>query len=110
MHHLYQVHAMVKKMKFQDIEVPAPGFGWGDCTARTDSSAMGLSFAYGKADDSVSMRTLETAVDIGCTFWDTAVVYGRGHNEKLLGDFIREHKCRDKIFLASKCGFAVSVL
>lgn len=34
------------------------------------------------------------------------VVYQAGVNEKLLGDFIRKHNVRDKIFLASKCGFA----
>lgn len=26
-------------------------------------------------------------------------------NEKLLGDFIRKHNVRDKVFIASKCGF-----
>ncbi|KAI4786227.1 putative aldo-keto reductase, partial [Aureobasidium sp. EXF-8845] len=46
------------------------------------------------------------ALELGCTFWDTAVVYQAGVNEKLLGDFIRKHNVRDKIFLASKCGFA----
>lgn len=39
--------------------------------------------------------------------WDTAVVYQKGVNEKLLGDFIRKHNVRDKIFIASKCGFSV---
>lgn len=45
------------------------------------------------------------AIELGCTFWDTAVVYAAGANEKLLGDFIRKHDVRDKIFIASKCGF-----
>ncbi|KAK7431314.1 hypothetical protein QQZ08_002085 [Neonectria magnoliae] len=47
------------------------------------------------------------AIELGCTFWDTAVVYQAGVNEKLLGDFIRKHNVRDKIFIASKCGFDV---
>ena len=34
-------------------------------------------------------------------------MYAAGINEKLLGDFIRKHDCRDQIFLASKCGFRV---
>jgi len=45
------------------------------------------------------------AIELGCTFWDTAVVYQAGVNEKLLGDFIRKHNVRDKVFIASKCGF-----
>ena len=86
---------MVKTLPFRDIQVANPGFG-----------AMGLSFGFG------SNLTLEQAepvllkaIELGCSFWDTAVVYRAGVNEKLLGDFIRKHKVRDKVFLASKCGF-----
>jgi aryl-alcohol dehydrogenase-like predicted oxidoreductase len=69
---------------------------------------MGFSQGYGPADDSVSKQTLARALELGCTFWDTAVVYGRGHNETLIGEFVAEHKCRDNVFVASKCGFDVS--
>lgn len=34
-------------------------------------------------------------------------MYAAGVNEKLLGDFIRKHNVRDKLFIASKCGFDV---
>jgi aryl-alcohol dehydrogenase-like predicted oxidoreductase len=47
------------------------------------------------------------AIELGCTFWDTASVYAAGMNEKMLGDFIRNHNVRDKVFIASKCGFAI---
>lgn len=81
--------------KFSDITVPTPGFG-----------AMGISFGLG---NNLSLEQAEPvllkAIELGCTFWDTAVVYQAGVNEKLLGDFIRKHNVRDKIFLASKCGF-----
>ncbi|KAF2224806.1 NADP-dependent oxidoreductase domain-containing protein [Elsinoe ampelina] len=87
---------MVKALSFQDIQVPSPGFG-----------AMGISFGLG---NNLSLEQAEPvllkAIELGCTFWDTAVVYQAGVNEKLLGDFIRKHQVRDKIFLASKCGFA----
>ncbi|PMD45935.1 Aldo/keto reductase [Hyaloscypha variabilis F] len=86
---------MVKTLPFGDLQVPVPGFG-----------AMGISFGLG------SNLTLEQAepvllkaIELGCTFWDTAVVYQAGVNEKLLGDFIRKHNVRDKVFIASKCGF-----
>ncbi|KAF7524648.1 hypothetical protein G7054_g11372 [Neopestalotiopsis clavispora] len=88
---------MVHTVQFGDIEVPSPGFG-----------AMGLSFGLGS---NLSLEEAEPvllkAIELGCTFWDTAVVYQAGVNEKLLGDFIRKHNVRDKVFLASKCGFDV---
>ncbi|KAJ6008156.1 hypothetical protein N7540_012132 [Penicillium herquei] len=88
---------MVKTIPFGNIQVPSPGFG-----------AMGLSFGLGT---NLSLDEAEPvllkAIELGCTFWDTAVVYQAGVNEKLLGDFIRKHNVRDKIFLASKCGFDV---
>ncbi|KIW98261.1 uncharacterized protein Z519_01845 [Cladophialophora bantiana CBS 173.52] len=86
---------MVKTLPFADRQIPSPGFG-----------AMGLSFGLGS---NLSLQDAEPvllkALELGCTFWDTAVVYRAGVNEKLLGDFIRKHNGRDKIFLASKCGF-----
>ncbi|KAH8424972.1 putative aldo-keto reductase (YakC) [Aspergillus melleus] len=88
---------MVNTLPFRDIQVPSPGFG-----------AMGLSFGLGS---NLSLDEAEPvllkAIELGCTFWDTAVVYQAGVNEKLLGDFIRKHNVRDKIFIASKCGFDV---
>ncbi|KAJ5607149.1 hypothetical protein N7537_003768 [Penicillium hordei] len=88
---------MVKTLPFGDIQIPTPGFG-----------AMGLSFGLGS---NMSLEQAEPvllkAIELGCTFWDTAVVYQAGVNEKLLGDFIRKHNVRDKIFIASKCGFDV---
>ena len=43
---------------------------------------MGLSFAYGprKSEDD-NFEVLTRAADVGVTFWDTADVYGFGHNE-----------------------------
>ncbi|CAG8160112.1 unnamed protein product [Penicillium olsonii] len=88
---------MVKTIPFGSMQVPSPGFG-----------AMGLSFGLGS---NLSLEQAEPvllkAIELGCTFWDTAVVYQAGVNEKLLGDFIRKHNVRDKVFIASKCGFSV---
>ncbi|KAK4175769.1 putative aldo-keto reductase [Triangularia setosa] len=86
---------MVKTLLFRDIEISNPGFG-----AMGLSHGMGHSLNFEEAEP-VLLRALE----LGCTFWDTAVLYGAGMNERLLGDFIRKHNVRDKIFIASKCGF-----
>ncbi|KAF4464918.1 alcohol dehydrogenase [Fusarium albosuccineum] len=86
---------MVKSLPFADITVSSPGFG-----------AMGLSHGLGyNLTLEEAEPVLLKAIELGCTFWDTAVVYQAGVNEKLLGDFIRKHNVRDKVFVASKCGF-----
>ncbi|KAH7014952.1 NADP-dependent oxidoreductase domain-containing protein [Ilyonectria destructans] len=88
---------MVNSLPFGGQQVAVPGFG-----------AMGLSAGMG-TDLSLEQAepVLLKAVQLGCTFWDTAVAYKSGANEKLLGDFIKKHNVRDKIFVASKCGFDV---
>ena len=44
------------------------------------------------ADDAESLRALHTAADLGLTFIDTALAYGRGHSERLVGKFLKERK------------------
>jgi len=73
-------------------------------------SALGLgcwsmTTGYGRADETESAATLQRAIDLGVTFFDTADIYGRGENEELLGRAIRG--VRDKLFIASKCGFVM---
>jgi aryl-alcohol dehydrogenase-like predicted oxidoreductase len=63
---------------------------------------MGMSEFYGERDDGQSMRTLERAFEIGVSHYDTSNVYGRGHNEELLGRFLKGK--RDKVMVASKFG------
>ncbi|KAK7712410.1 hypothetical protein SLS64_004794 [Diaporthe eres] len=88
---------MAPSLPFGSTEVPVPGFG-----AMGLSSAMGSNLSLQEAEP-----VLQKAIDLGCTFWDTAVAYREGANEKLLGDFIKKHNVRDKVFVASKCGFDV---
>ncbi|MEU9519810.1 aldo/keto reductase [Streptomyces sp. NPDC048224] len=66
---------------------------------------MGMSFAYGPADADASRATLERALELGVTLYDTADVYGLGENEKFLAPFLRAH--RDEVVLATK--FALSL-
>jgi aryl-alcohol dehydrogenase-like predicted oxidoreductase len=64
---------------------------------------MGMSFAYGPINDEESIATLHKALDLGVNFWDTADMYGAGHNEKLISKVLVPN--RDKIFIATKFGF-----
>lgn len=63
---------------------------------------MGMSEFYGERDDAQSLRTLARAFELGITQYDTANIYGRGHNETLLSRFISDK--RDRIVLSSKFG------
>lgn len=60
--------------------------------------------SYGKVNDEDSLRALETAWDAGVNFFDAADVYGEGHGEELLGQFLKE-KRRDLAFIATKVGW-----
>ncbi|HSQ73936.1 MAG TPA: aldo/keto reductase, partial [Bacteroidota bacterium] len=72
------------------LEVSEIGFGmWG----------MGGTMWLG-ADDNESMKALHRAADLGVNFYDTALVYGEGHSEKLLGKFVKERK--ERLLIASK--------
>lgn len=66
---------------------------------------MGMSFAYGPRNDKESIAVLETALDLGINFWDTADMYGQGHNEELISKVLVPN--RDKIFIATKFGFRI---
>lgn len=66
---------------------------------------MGMSFAYGPADAGESRATLERALELGVTLYDTADAYGAGENEKFLSPFFKAH--RDELVIATK--FALTV-
>ena len=63
---------------------------------------MGMSEFYGTADDQQSLATLEAAYAAGVTLFDTADSYGAGHNEELLGRFLRGK--RNSVRIATKFG------
>ena len=59
---------------------------------------------WGKQDDSSSEKTLHRAVESGVNLIDTAPVYGNGRSERVIGQFIKQEKLRDKVILATKVG------
>jgi aryl-alcohol dehydrogenase-like predicted oxidoreductase len=63
---------------------------------------MSMSQSYGSRDDEESIRTIHRALDLGVTFFDTAAIYGEGHNEMLVGRALGSR--RKGIVLATKCG------
>ncbi|CAM5446408.1 Aldo/keto reductase OS=Streptomyces tendae OX=1932 GN=GUR47_10575 PE=4 SV=1 [Streptomyces tendae] len=66
---------------------------------------MGMSFAYGPSDAEASRATLERALELGVTLYDTADAYGAGENERFLAPFFKAH--REEVVVATK--FALSI-
>ncbi len=67
---------------------------------------MGMSFAYGPADDNESIRVLHRYLELGGNFLDTAEIYGPFKNEELVGKFLAEVP-RDRVVVATKFGFSI---
>ena len=84
----------MKFRKFADTNEMLPAIGLG---------SMGMNHGYGEPNDEESVATLERAIELGITFWDTADVYANGENEKLISKVLKPN--RNKIFLATKFGF-----
>jgi aryl-alcohol dehydrogenase-like predicted oxidoreductase len=73
---------------------------------------MGMSQAYGTAeerDERESIATIHRAIELGCTFLDTAEVYGPYVNEELLARALGElgSGARDRVVIATKFGFRI---
>ena len=80
-----------RRLGNSDLQIPAIGLG-----------CMPLSHGYGESDETEAMATLERAVELGAGFLDTADIYGKGHNERLVGRALKGR--RDRVVLASKFG------
>jgi len=84
-----------RKLGNSGLEVSAMGFG-----------CMGLSHAYGPpVDKQAGVALIQTAVERGVTFFDTAEVYGPFTNEELVGEALAP--VRDRVVIATKFGFDV---
>jgi aryl-alcohol dehydrogenase-like predicted oxidoreductase len=73
--------------------------GWSISAISFGAWAIGGS--WGDVDDSESLQALQTAVDGGVNFFDTADVYGDGRSEQLIAQLYRDY---DDIRVATKAG------
>lgn len=80
----------MKTRKLRDLEVSAVGLG-----------CMGFSHGYGEPPEKAeSIRLIQKAYDLGCTFFDTAEGYAQGANEELTGEALKP--MRNHVILATK--------
>ena len=76
------------------ISVPFLGMGtW----------AIGGGAWWGDNDDALSVKAIQTAVEQGIQWIDTAPIYGLYHSEEVVGEAMK-HIDRDKVVLSTKCG------
>lgn len=85
-----------RKFGSTGLDVSEIGFGAWAVGGNTHGNS------YGPTDDAESLRAIQTALDLGCTFFDTADCYGHGHSEELLGKALRG--CRNRVIIATKGG------
>lgn len=81
-------HNTIAHRKIGGLEVSALGLG-----------CMGMSFAYGPADQDEATATLHHALDQGVNLLDTADMYGGGDNERLLAGVLKDRP--DEVVLAT---------
>jgi aryl-alcohol dehydrogenase-like predicted oxidoreductase len=60
----------------------------------------GIGGGWGSQDDQEAIRALKRALDLGVTFFDTALGYGDGHSEELIGQAMA--RVRDRVVIATK--------
>ncbi|KAF8309361.1 Aldo/keto reductase [Clavulina sp. PMI_390] len=84
---------MIPMRRIGDTEVSAIGYG-----------AMGIGTTYyGEIpSEAERLKVLDRLYEMGCTFWDTASLYG--DSEELIGKWFARTGLRSKIFLATKFG------
>ena len=75
----------------------------GPLTGAQGLGCMGMSEFYGETDKAESRRTLERALELGITMFDTADMYGFGANEEFLAPFVSAN--REEVIIATKFGY-----
>src|SRR5689334_8101404 len=75
-------------------------------TSELGLGCMGMSAFYGTTDEGEAIATIHRALELGCTFLDTAEMYGPFTNEELVGKAIAGR--RDEVQLATKMGIRIA--
>ncbi len=91
----------MKYRKFGNTDLTVSEIGFGTWAIGGAASVGGIAIGWGPSDDAVSIAAINTALEAGINFFDTADFYGLGHAETLLGNTIGNRK---DVLIASKAG------
>ena len=91
----------MKYRKFGNTDLTVSEIGFGTWAIGGAASVGGIAIGWGPSDDTVSIAAINTALEAGINFFDTADFYGLGHAETLLGNTIGNRK---DVLIASKAG------
>jgi aryl-alcohol dehydrogenase-like predicted oxidoreductase len=95
------MHAMAlpqRPLGSSGLNITTVGFGaWA-------AGGGGWSFGWGPQDDAASINAMRHAIESGVNWIDTAAVYGLGHSEEVVGQFVRTLAPADRPYIFTKCG------
>lgn len=95
-----------KRFGRTELQLPIVGIGTAFTGIPTQNETVGeYENAPSKVDEDLGVATLVAAIDKGCAFFDTAVLYGRSVSEKMIGEALRQRpEARERIKISTKAG------
>ncbi len=95
-----------KRLGRTELQVPIVGIGTAFTGIPTQNKTVGeYEDAPSQVDQELGVATLVAAIDAGCTFFDTAALYGRSLSETMLGETLRQRPAaKDSIIISTKAG------
>jgi D-threo-aldose 1-dehydrogenase len=95
-----------KRLGRTELQLPVVGIGTAFVGVPTQNdTVVEVDDERRRLDMDLGVQTLVTAIDAGCTFIDTAVLYGRSMSETMIGEALRRRpSAKDKITITTKAG------
>lgn len=96
----------IKRLGRTEMRLPVVGIGTAFTGIPTQNdTAVEVDEGQRRLDEELGVRTLVAAIDAGCTFFDTAVLYNRSLSETMIGEALRERpSAKDRITVTTKAG------
>src|SRR5205085_4085462 len=86
------VNYNMQKRKFGNTDLLVSEIGFGAWAIGGGAMIGNTAIGWGETDDKVSIKAIHASLDAGINFFDTADIYGLGHQEELLGKTIGKNK------------------
>jgi len=95
-----------KRLGRTELQLPVVGIGTAFVGVPTQNDTVVEVDDEGRRlDEELGVQTLVKAIDAGCTFFDTAVLYGRSMSETMIGEALRRRPtARDQVTITTKAG------